>query len=379
MEKKALDGEMISQKVITLDEARQLKRVLEEFIAAYAENQGREVAEWLPQKIQSPLDISLKEAQGITRQLADTIAYDEEAAKSLAEAKGRGMSREAWVSKVVREDVQDLSEEEQQKRLGEVYVRLEEMNATLHGGATADTEPERNTDEVQETVDLKPLAQGIGQQANLAALNQVAATESGYELAEKVWDGTTFQHSEVVRKDLKDGNLSGLKTVAGAAIKVAAERGMIRSIPAGTDASYCADISNIGVESTKTLHDVAEGSCTPREGMERMADVAAATLTRSWTKKGVKIGAGIGSAVGGVIGSVVFPGVGTAVGSAIGGVVGGLVGGAVGALAGSTVGKAVVAVAKKVGDVAREAVSKVKKGVKAAGRKIKGFVKKLFL
>lgn len=228
----------------------------------------------------------------------------------------------------------------------------------------------------KENVDLKPLAQGIGQQANLAALNQVAM-EAGYNMAEKVWDGTAFQHSEVVRRDLAGGNLSGLKTVAGAAIKVAAEKGMIRSIPAGTDASYCADISNIGVESTKTLHDVAEGRCTPREGMERMADVAAATLTRSWTKKGVKIGTGIGSAVGGVIGSVV-PGIGTAVGAAVGGVVGGLIGGAVGALAGSTVGKAVVAAAKKVGSVAREAVSKVKEGVKAAGRKIKGFFKKLF-
>ncbi len=230
----------------------------------------------------------------------------------------------------------------------------------------------------KETMDLKPLAQGIGQQANLAALNQVAATESGYELAERVWDGEEFKHSEAVRKDLKEGNLAGLKTVAGAAIKVATEKGMIRSIPAGTDASYCADISNIGVESTKTLHDVAEGRCTPREGMERMADVATATLTRSWTEKGAKIGAGIGSAVGGVIGSFVLPGVGTAVGSAIGGVVGGVVGGLVGFAASSAVGKAVRKAVTKVVDVARAAVSKVKEGVKAAGRKIKGFFKKSF-
>ncbi len=137
MEKKEMAGELIPQKVFTLDEARQLKPIMEEFMAAYAENHGREVAEWLPQKLESALGISLEEAQAITRQLADTIAYDEEAAKSLAEAKGRGMSREAWVSKVVREDVQDLPEEEQQKRLSEVYAGLEEMNAALMGGKDA--------------------------------------------------------------------------------------------------------------------------------------------------------------------------------------------------------------------------------------------------
>lgn len=219
-----------------------------------------------------------------------------------------------------------------------------------------------------ETVDLKTLAKGIGQQANLVALNQVA-TEDGYNLAEKVNDGKEFQYSDMVYKDLKEGNLSALKIATGAAIKVAAEKGMIGAIPAGTDASYCADISNIGVESTKTFNDVAEGRCTPREGMERMADVVTSTLSRSWTEKGRAIGKGIGSTIGAKIGTIFGP-AGVVIGAKIGGIVGGFVGAMVGRLAGTKVGQAVVTAAKKVVSVAKETAKKAWEGVKSVGRAI---------
>lgn len=134
MEEKKMAGEMISQEAISLDEAQQLKSIMQDFMTAYVQNQDKEVAEWLPQKLQASLGVSLEEAQAITQQLVATITYNEEAAKSLAEAKGRGMTREAWVSKVIREDVQDLPEEEQKKRLAEVYAAFEEVNASVLGG-----------------------------------------------------------------------------------------------------------------------------------------------------------------------------------------------------------------------------------------------------
>lgn len=134
MEEKKMAGEMISQEAISLDEAQQLKSIMQDFMTAYVQNQGKEVEEWLPQKLQASLGVSLEEAQAITQQLVATITYNEEAAKSLAEAKGRGMTREAWVSKVIREDVQDLPEEEQKKRLAEVYAAFEEVNASVLGG-----------------------------------------------------------------------------------------------------------------------------------------------------------------------------------------------------------------------------------------------------
>ncbi len=134
MEEKKMAGEMISQEAISLDEAQQLKSIMQDFMTAYVQNQDKEVAEWLPQKLQASLGVSLEDAQAITQQLVDTITYNEEAAKSLVEAKGRGMTREAWVSKVIREDVQNLPEEEQQKRLAEVYAAFEEVNASVLGG-----------------------------------------------------------------------------------------------------------------------------------------------------------------------------------------------------------------------------------------------------
>lgn len=137
MEEKKMAGEMISQEAISLDEAQQLKSIMQDFMTAYVQNQDKEVAEWLPQKLQVSLGVSLEEAQAITQQLVATIKYNEESARSLAEAKSRGMTREAWVSKVIREDVQNLPEEEQKKRLAEVYAAFEEVNASVLGGENA--------------------------------------------------------------------------------------------------------------------------------------------------------------------------------------------------------------------------------------------------
>lgn len=137
MEEKEMAGEMISQEAISLDEAQQLKSIMQDFMTAYVQNQDKDVAEWLPQKLQASLGVSLEEAQAITQQLVDTIKYNEESARSLAEAKSRGMTREAWVSKVIREDVQNLPEEEQKKRLAEVYAAFEEVNASVLGGENA--------------------------------------------------------------------------------------------------------------------------------------------------------------------------------------------------------------------------------------------------
>lgn len=234
-----------------------------------------------------------------------------------------------------------------------------------------------HTKETMGTENLKTLAWGIGEQAALASLQQVS-TDDGYRIAEQVWEDSSFQYEDIVRKDLESGKLAGLKAASAAAIKVAAEKKLINSIPAGTAASACADISHIGVESTKTLYDVAQGRCTPREGMERMADVTTATMTRSWTKKGMAIGAGIGSKVGGAIGSIFGP-AGTAIGAKVGGVVGGLVGAAVGAFAGSNVGKAIGTAVTKVLSVAKEAVKTAVSKLKEGAKKVVGwFKKKLF-
>lgn len=134
MEKNVMDGEGLNQEIFSVEEAKNLQALMDDFIATYAQNRDKDVEEWLPQKLQSSLDISLEEAQKICTQLVDTIKFNEESAKSLAEAKSRGVTREAWVAKVVLEDVKDLPQEEQQQRLAEVYTGLAEMNAAVLDG-----------------------------------------------------------------------------------------------------------------------------------------------------------------------------------------------------------------------------------------------------
>lgn len=123
-----------SSEVFTVEEAQQLKPIMEQFMAAYAQNHDKEIDQWLPQALQSALDISLEEAQTMSAQIVATIEYDQELFQNLTESKSRGVTREAWVSKVVLEDVQDLPAEEQQQRLAEVYKGLEELNASLLSG-----------------------------------------------------------------------------------------------------------------------------------------------------------------------------------------------------------------------------------------------------
>lgn len=120
--------------VFTVEEAQQLKPIMEQFMTAYAQNHDKEIDQWLPQALQSALDISLEEAQTMSAQIVATIEYDQELLQNLTESKSRGVTREAWVSKVVLEDVQDLPAEEQQQRLAEVYKGLEELNAPLLSG-----------------------------------------------------------------------------------------------------------------------------------------------------------------------------------------------------------------------------------------------------
>lgn len=134
MEKNVMDGEGLNQEIFSVEEAKNLQALMDDFIATYAQNRDKDVEEWLPQKLQSSLDISLEEAQKICTQLVDTIKFNEESAKSLAEAKSRGVTREAWVAKVVLEDAKDLPQEEQQQRLAEVYTGLAEMNAAVLDG-----------------------------------------------------------------------------------------------------------------------------------------------------------------------------------------------------------------------------------------------------
>ena len=216
----------------------------------------------------------------------------------------------------------------------------------------------------------KDLAKQIGIQAGFAGL-QGAAIGIGFDLAHKIYSKEEIKAEEIIENALETGVDFGLKSVVGSALKVSAEKGIIKMIPKGTPAGICATIGFVGIENAKVLTKVASGDLTPREGVEKMADVSASTIGglvsmgvgSAWgAKGGTLLGTAIGAFLGGPAGAVL--------GAKIGSTVGGFVGGSVAYMAGSKTGQAVCSAAKKVASVAVNVVKDEVKKIATWGEKV---------
>ncbi|MBQ8786957.1 MAG: hypothetical protein IJZ61_04910 [Oscillospiraceae bacterium] len=207
----------------------------------------------------------------------------------------------------------------------------------------------------------KDLAIGVGKQAGYAAL-QGAAIGVGFDIAKKIWNGEEIKGEDVVETAITSGADFGVKAATAGALKVGAEKGVIRFIPKGTPAATIANIAFVAIENVKILGKVATGKLTIKEGLEKMGQTTVSvTAGLAASAKGAAVGAAVGT---------VFGPVGTAVG--------GFVGGAVGYMAGSKVGEAVYNGAKKVAGKVVEAVKSVASNVKATASKVATGVKNLF-
>ena len=203
----------------------------------------------------------------------------------------------------------------------------------------------------------KDLAIGIGKQTGYAAL-QGAAIGVGFDVAQKLWNGEEIEADEVVEIAITSGADAGVKAATAGALKVGAEKGIIKVIPKGTPAETIANIVCVAVENAKVLGKVATGELTVREGVEKMEETTVSTTAGL-------IGAKIGTSIGTVLGPV-------------GNAVGGFIGGTVGYMAGSKVGQTIVKGAKKVRDVAVETVKTVASGIKEGVSTVVDGVKSVF-
>lgn len=218
------------------------------------------------------------------------------------------------------------------------------------------------------------LAAQVGKQAGFAAM-QGAAIGVGFDIAHKLWNGEEIKAEDEIITALETGADFGVKSAVGSALKIGAEKGILKFIPKGTPAAVLANVAFVGVENVKVLSKVATGDLTPREGVEKMADVTSSAVgglmamgsgAAIGTKAGVVLGATLGTFFGGPAGAVI--------GGKVGAVVGGFVGGSLGYIAGSAAGKAVCGAAKKVVSVAVNVVKTVGKtvieGVKKVGKRL---------
>ncbi len=160
---------------------------------------------------------------------------------------------------------------------------------------------------------------------------------------------------------MKSGADTGIKAALSGAVKVGAEKGLIRLIPKGTPVAAITTAVHIGVENVKIASKVASGELTPLQGMDRAAQTTISAVAGiAASAKGATVGAAIGTALG-----------------PVGTVVGGLVGGIVGYAAGSAVGDAAYKGVKKLASHAAKAVKSTVSAVKAVGSRIFGKAKAL--
>ncbi|MBO5099879.1 MAG: hypothetical protein J6B63_01030 [Treponema sp.] len=206
----------------------------------------------------------------------------------------------------------------------------------------------------------KELAQGVAKQVGYASI-QGAAISLGFDVAKKIWDGEKIEIEDEVELALNSATDFGLKAATGAALKVGAERGVLKFIPKGTSAGLLANIAFVGIENIKVAKKVFKKELTPREGLVAMGDVTASTVGGLFM---MGKGAAIGAKVGTVLGSA-----GIAVGS--------FIGGSIGYVAGSKVGKAIKEGIKTVKDYAVQEVKKIGPAIKDGFNKLVGGVKKI--
>ena len=199
----------------------------------------------------------------------------------------------------------------------------------------------------------KDLAMGIGKQAGQAAL-MGAAVGTGFTLASKLLNDEEIKGDELVETALVSGADFGVKAAAAGALKVGAEKEIIKVIPKGTPAGTLANIAFVAVENVKVAGRMATGELSLKDGLDQMARVTTATVA------GLAASAK-GTAVGAAVGTVLGP---------VGTVVGGFIGGTIGYMAGSTVGKAVIDGVKKVKDIVFEGAKEVVNGVKEFAKNI---------
>lgn len=218
-------------------------------------------------------------------------------------------------------------------------ARAKQMQEEAQSGKWNDL----NWNEYQMKDILKGVAVNVGNAALLGA-----AIGAGTAVVRKLIDHEEIKLSDVAKDALKGAGDMGGKVAIASALKVAAEKEIIKAIPKGTPVSTIASVVYVGVENAKVLYKVGKGELTLREGAHQMELVTVSSVA-GLAASGIA-GAKLGAAIGTVCGPV-------------GAAIGGFVGSAVGFMVGSKAGEVVCKAAQKVR-------AKVYEGIKDAGKRV---------
>lgn len=295
-------NERNNEPILTQSEIENLKTVMVDFLTVYAKNNEKLVNEWLPGKIQEALpEYTSEQINIISNELAESIKALDENALNLKEAKKAGMTREAWIKKKVVEATSEMPEEDAKEYLKDLNNTLSECNESMfkiiakdegvnesdYQNIKKDFEEKNN----QSGNSIKELAQMYAKQTEYSSLQGTAILSQGLDLVEKVCNGEHKEVKEVLKKVWETGKDYALKNVTAAALKVASEKGYLKSIPKESPTTSTASVAWSGIEKMKIFQDLAKNKITPQEAVSANRDVMATTISTVTAKavsKGIK-------------------------------------------------------------------------------------------
>ena len=85
-----------------------------------------------------------------------------------------------------------------------------------------------------------------------------------------MWEGEEIEGADVVETALKGGADFGIKAAAAGALKVGAEKEIIKFIPKGTPASTITNIAFVAIEDAKVMGEMVTGDLSVKEGIEKI-------------------------------------------------------------------------------------------------------------
>lgn len=218
-------------------------------------------------------------------------------------------------------------------------------------------------------ITLKKIAKNVAKKSAFAGVAS-AGISAGYEIMNKAIKNEKIKNDEVFNNAIKAGVDTGCMVALSGAVKVAAEKGMLKIIPKGTPGGTIANMVFIGIENAKILGEISTGELSIKKGLNKMEEISTSTALGTFiATKGTVIGA----KMGGVALSWI-PFVGTGVGAGIGGVVGA----SVSYMAGSEIGKAAIKTTRKVRKKAKNVAKKVVETGEKVVKKINNAAKSTF-
>lgn len=345
-----------SGSIISPDQSKDTVTLLKEFLENYlVKSDLQKAEEWLhDQMVRHLPGRSVEEIKTMGEEIFGTLRKTEEMRQSLRKAVEMGRDKNSWLASVLNgvggPGVKALLD----MRSGIIGANksLSEMIGEKVRGFMPVVDWEENPAD-----DAKDVALDIAGFTKLSTL-QDAVSGTGLGLAEKVLEGVKLVGGEKLAEILESGDDLNVKAVMAGALKTASENGLLAVLPSGTATDVISSISFMGMEKIKTVIDAAKGVLNGRNVFEVLEEGALSVVANiGLSAKGAALGAKIGA---------IFGPVGTTIGGFVGGVAGNFVETKVLGLVKKGVQKVKGFAVKAVQTVK----TKVKEGLKAAGRAI---------